>query len=122
MIKNYPRTIFVDLDGCIIKGAAPRAWQLPFELLPGVHETFMRWWEAGSHIVIVTGRLECARAWTEGELARLGIFYHQLVMGVGSGTRYLVNDTKPYDPVRPTAVAVNLLRDDGLANIEEFED
>jgi hypothetical protein len=118
MKRNHPRTIFVDLDGCIIKSCNPFTWYEPFVLLDGVLGALRDWWSAGIRIIIVTGRPGCVLCWTASELHRLRVPYHQLVMDVGSGTRYLVNDLKPYAPDEPTAVSINLVRDQGLAGIE----
>jgi NADPH-dependent 2,4-dienoyl-CoA reductase/sulfur reductase-like enzyme len=49
----------------------------------------------GYKIILTTGRKECMREATEVQLAEAGIFYDQLVMGIGGGPRYLINDKKP---------------------------
>jgi hypothetical protein len=121
---RFAATVFIDLDGVIVKHQDPMTWYDPLEVLPGVHETFTKWWNAGIKIIITTGRPESNRARLEEELSRLSIFYHQLVMDCGSGARYLINDVKPYDPVKPTAQAINLPRNAGLIAhdifVEEF--
>ena len=49
----------------------------------------------------------------------MGIFYDILIMGVGGGTRVLINDLKP-DREDLTALAYNIGRNKGLKNLEEF--
>ena len=50
---------------------------------------------------------------TVKQLEKAGIIYDQLIMGIGGGQRYLINDLKPgrdYD----TAISFNLKRDKGI--------
>jgi len=49
-------------------------------------------------------------------LHETGIFYDQLVMGLPTGPRVLVNDAKP-DGMK-TAYAVNLVRDTGIYEVD----
>jgi phosphoserine phosphatase len=120
MNKNFPSTIFVDLDGVLIQHCGPDTWFGDFIVLPGAHEALKRWWEAGCKIIIVTGRPSCLRQHVEDELRRHGLYYHQLIMDAGSGTRYVINDMKPYAPKVPTAVAVNVERNVGLNKYTEI--
>jgi hypothetical protein len=48
----------------------------------------------GAHIVLVTARPEVFRELLVKSLHAHGLVYHQLVMGVTSGERVLVNDQK----------------------------
>lgn len=113
---RFAPTVFIDLDGVLVEHRGPMTWYDPLVILPGVHETFTKWWNDGVKIIITTGRPASNRDRLEEELSRLGIFYHQLVMDCGSGPRYLINDIKPYDPVKPMAQAINLPRNVGLAS------
>jgi len=82
------------------------------EPLKGAISTTMQWHREGYKVILVTGRPEPFRKRTEDQLLRFGIIYDQLVMGVGSGPRYLINDiTKEH---KPTAFSVNVKRDEGL--------
>jgi hypothetical protein len=71
----------------------------------------------GHYIILTTARPEGVRASTERQLHEAGIFYDQLVMGLPTGPRVLVNDAKP-DGMK-TAHAVNLVRDTGIYEIKE---
>jgi hypothetical protein len=55
------------------------------------------------------------RAATEKQLAELGIFYDQLIMGMGGGPRIVINDNKPSG--QETAFAINLERNKGINDI-----
>jgi hypothetical protein len=117
MQSHHHATIFVDLDGTLIKHQAP-PWDDPMHVLPGVPEKMVRWWNSGALIIITTGRPECIRAKVVAQLEAAGLYYHQLVMGLTSGRRYLINDTKPYDPNTPMALSFNVQRDKGFENTE----
>ena len=45
-----------------------------------------------------------------------GIFYDQLIMGIGGGIRVVINDLKP-DENFETALAINLVRNKGVKNV-----
>jgi hypothetical protein len=53
---------------------------------------------------------------TEQQLREAGIFYDQLIMGVGGGHRYLINDRKPDGA--EYATAINLNRNEGIEKID----
>lgn len=97
MISAKP-TIFCDIDGTLVKHVALsescREDHI-MELLPGTLEKLMEWERNGFRIILTTGRKECMRKQTEKQLAQSGIFYDQLIMGIGGGARYLINDKKP---------------------------
>jgi hypothetical protein len=52
---------------------------------------------------------------TQKQLTEVGIFYDQLIMGISSGGRYLINDDKP-DGTK-TSFSINLPRNNGLGDI-----
>lgn len=113
-------TIFVDLDGTIIKhnGSLDRQLGTPPELLPGVKDAFADWYRKDYRIIITTGRKESMRKATEEQLRSLGIFYDVLLMGLGRGPRVIINDLKP-DSGNSTAISVNIKRNEGLVNLYE---
>jgi len=113
-----PNTYFVDIDGVLLKHQGSLSKIITggtFKndlLLEGVLEKINEWEAKGSRIILTTGRKESMRKITESQLDFHGIFYDQLIMGVGGGPRYLINDMKP-DGTK-TAFAVNLERNVGL--------
>jgi histidinol phosphatase-like enzyme len=119
-----PKTIFLDIDGVLLShaGALRFIWDVArdeehWRLLPGVQQKLQEWDEKGYKLILTTGRRECMRKDTEAQLAAHGIFYDQLVMGVGRGQRVIINDFKK-DSEEPTAVAICVKRDEGLVNVE----
>lgn len=120
MADNRPKTIFCDIDGTLIKHYPPTETAVPnfeHELLPLTIETLLDWDKKGYNIILVSGRREGARAQTELQLASLGIIYDQLILGIGGGKRYLINDRKPYGS-DDYAYAINLDRNKGIGGLK----
>ena len=119
MITNKKNTIFCDIDGTLIKSFGNLYKQIKQDpiLLDGTIEKLVEWDRLGHNIILTTGRRESLRKITEDQLCSLGIFYDQLIMGIGGGKRYLINDLKP-DSSDQTAEAINLIRNEGIKNVE----
>jgi len=116
---NRPKTIFCDIDGTLIKHHGAVSQQIAHrpEILDGILEKLDSWDRACYNIILTTGRKESLRDMTEKQLNSLGIIYDQLIMGLGGGTRILINDLKP-DSDEPTAIAINLKRNKGIKNVD----
>jgi histidinol phosphatase-like enzyme len=119
-----PKTIFLDIDGVLLWHARELAtiWDYARDeeddrRLPGVAEKLQEWDTKGYKIILTTGRRECMRQDTEQQLARHGIFYDLLIMGVGRGQRVVINDFKA-NSEEPTAVAICVTRNKGLVDVE----
>lgn len=115
-----PKTILLDIDGTLIEHVAPGApdyYERTSKLLPGVIKKFQEWDAKGYNIILITGRRESSREFTENQLIKLGLFWDQLIMGVGGGPRILINDIKPTG--EKTAFAINIERNKGLDGITD---
>lgn len=112
-------TYFLDIDGTLLHHADNLCNMMMWEPRPiqGTQETLLKWRADGHYIVITTARPEGLRSLTERQLHSVGIFYDQLVMGLTSGPRVLVNDTKPDGTI--TAISHSIERDSGIANIKD---
>jgi hydroxymethylpyrimidine pyrophosphatase-like HAD family hydrolase len=113
-----PKTIFCDIDGTLVKHVPPSVAASPkhkMELLDGTLEKLLEWDKKGYNIILTTGRKESLRNITEKQLSEVGIFYDQLVMGIGGGIRYLINDRKPEGD--ETSFNICLDRNKGIKNI-----
>ena len=122
-MNNKPKTIFCDIDGTLC--------EYPYTLdmggydfdnkvmkpLPGTLKKLWDWDKAGHIIILTTGRKEGMRESTERQLREAGIIYDRLLMGIGGGTRVLINDLKS-DRDGDTAIAINLKRDTGVKDVE----
>lgn len=114
-----PKTIFCDIDGTILRHfhKISTVLESPAELLEGVKKKFDQWDSQGYYIVLTSARKESTRAYTEAQLNRLGIAWDQLIMGVTSGTRVLINDRlQQSDPNR--AQCVNLVTDQSWTDVD----
>ena len=115
-IHDRPATIFCDIDGTLIKHAHPdEAAKNNYKanLLEGTIEKLLEWERKGYRIILTTGRKESMRPQTIKQLQEVGIVYDYLIMGFGSGPRYLINDMDPKKP-GDRAIAINLKRDKGI--------
>jgi len=112
------KTIFLDIDGCIFKHKGNLSTQIlePEELLPGVLEKINKWDADGHKIILVTGRKESLRSFTEKQLLKHGIYYDDLIMGVNRGERIIINDKKPTNDMT-VARAIQIPRNEGLINV-----
>jgi hydroxymethylpyrimidine pyrophosphatase-like HAD family hydrolase len=118
-MDTRPKTIICDIDGTLVKHNIPTKNTSPnkqLELLPGTVEKLSEWDAKGYNVILITGRIESMRAATEKQLAELGIFYDQLIMGIGGGPRYLINDCKENGD--EYAFSLNLPRNLGIKNID----
>jgi len=119
-IDKRPITIFCDIDGTLVKHSKPTETQQPsynMELLDGTLEKLLEWDKNGYNIILTTGRKESLRSATEKQLSECGIIYDKLIMGIGGGKRYLINDRKPYG-AEDYAIAINLPRNEGIKTLE----
>jgi len=84
--------------------------------LPGTIEKLTEWEVNGFRIILTTGRKESSRSVTEKQLAQAGIFYDQLIMGIGGGARYLINDKKSDGTIASFSFCPD--RNQGIKDIE----
>ena len=115
---NKPKTIICDIDGVLLEHLnLGVSCQVSAEPLEGTLEKINEWDAKGYNIILITGRRESYRKITEEQLTSYGIFYDQLIMGVGGGDRVIINDRKP-NSKRDTAYAINLNRNEGIENVK----
>jgi hydroxymethylpyrimidine pyrophosphatase-like HAD family hydrolase len=120
MKESRPKTIFCDIDGTLVRHSSPLKTTSPdfkMEILPGTLDKLIEWDRMGYNIILITGRREGARKETERQLSESGIIYDKLIMGVGGGMRYVINDRKPKGE-EDYAHAINLTRNEGIINIK----
>ena len=115
---NKPSTLFIDIDGTIFKHqhSISSVYENQPEILPGVREKLDAWDSLGHKIILVTARKESTRELTTNHLQRLAIPYDQLIMGVTSGIRVLINDS--LDTSYSRAISINVPTDGGFGNID----
>jgi ribonucleotide monophosphatase NagD (HAD superfamily) len=112
-------TFFVDIDGTIVKYR--KFSELSTAVLTPIQDVIdflNKSYDEGAHIVITTARPPQYELFTKQELEKLGVKYHQMIMGIGRGTRVVLNDKDPEMPDLPRAWGINFTRDKGLQDIE----
>ena len=108
-----PITIICDIDGTLVYHNDIISKMM---VIPGAIAKLIEWQKKGYNLILITGRRESMRKVTEEQLTHVGIAYDQLIMGVGPGPRYLINDRKE-DSQEETAVAINLMRNEGISKV-----
>jgi hypothetical protein len=120
-LEKVVKTIFCDIDGCLIAQVENYmehiANKRKFEVLPGTLAKLKEFETKDYRLILTTARKEGSRKITEQMLAELGVFYDQLVMGLGIGPRVVINDLKPGREDIPMAEAINLKRNEGIAKV-----
>ena len=113
-----PKTLFIDVDGTILKHqhTISDVYAQEAAVLPGVVSKINEWDSQGHRIILVTARKESTREITEQQLRKFGIAWDQLVMGVGGGTRVLINDKLTKNDA-DRAIGVNVVTDQGFGSI-----
>ena len=115
---DKPKTIICDIDGVLlVHKNQGLTGQLNSEPLSGTVEKINEWDAKGYNIILITGRRESLRKITEEQLQSFGIFYDNLIMGVGGGDRVIINDRKP-NSKRDTAYSINIDRNKGIENVK----
>jgi hypothetical protein len=117
-ITKYP-TYFVDIDGTLVKYR--KFSELSQSVLTPIQDVIdfvNKSYDEGCHIVITTARPQAYELFTKQELEKVGVKYHQIVMGIGRGTRVVLNDKDPDMPELPRAWGINFVRDKGLKDIQ----
>jgi hypothetical protein len=111
-------TLFIDFDGtcCEHFETLPEIMKGGTNILDGVFDKFQEWRNKGYYVVITTARPESLRAFTTGQIHQMGIYYDQLVMGIPTGPRVVINDEKPDGTI--TAYAKCVRRNKGLRHLE----
>jgi len=118
-MNSDKKTLIVDIDGTVLKhhgDGFKGQFDNPLTVLPGVVAKFKQWDIKSYNIIFLTGRRESHREETEKQLKDLGLIYDQLVMGVGPGPRYLINDRTPDG--EDYAHAINLDRNEGFSGLD----
>jgi len=109
------KTIFCDIDGTIFKQVPYDVInEFEFTILPGIKEKFEEWNNSKYIIILVSGREESKRDITIKQLYNAGIKYNQLILGIGSEDRYIINNNTKNEPDINRAFAISVKRDEGF--------
>lgn len=114
---SKPSTLFIDLDGTLLKHA--HAYSNIDEDQPLNQHVINKldYWDSLNHkIILVSARKESARSVTESILEKNKVPYDALILGLTSGKRYIVNDKLHVDD-DDRAVAINVITDNGFKGL-----
>ena len=107
-------TIFCDIDGTILKYRKFGTYESEMpQVIPSTLEYLKKEKANGSFIVLTSARPLDLYAFTQNEMIRCGVPFDRILLGIGRGVRYLINDKDPGDD-KDRAVAINLERDSGF--------
>jgi uncharacterized HAD superfamily protein len=115
MKKNH--TLFVDIDGTIIKYRAfDTLLTTEPEPIQDVVDYVNREYDNGAVIIITTARPSDLEVFTKQDLEKINLKYHQIVFDCGRGARILLNDKDPEYPDSDRAIGINFNRDEGFTD------
>lgn len=120
MSEVRPKTIFCDIDGTLVEQSSPdqtASHEFSPKILMGTLDKLKEWDKKGYNIILTTGRKESMRKATEKQLSLCGIYYDQLIMGIGGGERIIINNLKP-NGTKNYCSAINIPIDTGISNID----
>ena len=121
LVKNP--TLFVDIDGTLVKYRKFSEIETSeAEPIQDVVDYINNHYDSGSVIIITTARPEKYKQLTIDELNKVGVKFNKLITDCGRGTRVILNDLDPSNPGIRRAVGINLVRNEGLKNIEIPDD
>lgn len=125
MLESYPKTFFIDIDGTIVPNLSiedlDNALTIPNyiqELLPGV-KSFFNKLHRNDIVIFTTARESKYKELTERTLHHHKIRYHQMIMNLTVGQRFLINDT--VNMFYQKAIAINVLRNHGFGDPSVFD-
>jgi molybdopterin-guanine dinucleotide biosynthesis protein A len=115
--RNY-ENIICDIDGVLIKHH-PNSNNNSEDnvFLSNGWKKIEEWKKQHKKIILMTSRSKNTRNGLEKLLKENHIYYDELIMGVNPGTRYVINDIKPSHLFTKQAVAINIVRNDGIDNL-----
>jgi histidinol phosphatase-like enzyme len=114
-IKNP--TLFVDIDGTIIKYRQfANLINTEPEPIQDVIDFVNKEYDNGAVIIVTTARPSELELFTKQDLEKINLKYHQIVFDCGRGTRFLLNDRDPEYPDTDRAVGINFNRDEGFTD------
>jgi len=118
-------TYFIDIDGTLLEHIEDWENIENYETLKALPHAVSKtnlWYNRGDIIILTTARPEDLRDITIRQLDNAGIKYTKLLMDMGGGVRYLINDV-PKKYGRDKAISYNVLRNvEGLERVEDIDE
>jgi hypothetical protein len=118
-LRAQKQTFFIDIDGTLLHLSNHVSYESDTKLiLPYTLNRLEQWKKDGHEIVLTTGRETVRRNLLVKQLSDLKIPYDQLITGLPSGPRVVINDKKPYCIFHQMAQSVQLRRNEGISRVE----
>lgn len=118
MPAQFRGTIFCDIDGTLVVHEDKADYSRLPQLLPGSREKLRHWISEGYCVVLCTARHREDEPRLVEILRELDLPYHQIVTGLPSGVRIVINDRKPSAMFTTQAASLEIARDQGIAAVE----
>ena len=115
--RRNKKSIFCDIDGVLIQHEAKPSYKLENTILLENVLTKLREWKKSSKIILTTARSNKYKYKLEEIFKKLKVPYDDLICGLPSGQRILINDIKPSMPFVMQAISINLDRNIGIKDI-----
>lgn len=125
--KNFypePKTIIIDFDGVLVKhdnaGGVKSNKKIFTYPTTGILKNIglvNKEYEEGSFVVVMSARPVKEKNKIKNELTKHMINYHELVLGVASGSRIVINDKKKSHPNIKTAIALEIKRNTSIKKL-----
>lgn len=119
-ILRSKMTFFCDIDGVLLKHNDHSTNNINNNLIINGFEKLQQLKADGHKIILTTARNKKNKKDLEKLLNNKNIVYDELVMGCNPGSRILINDRKPSKPFSQQAIAYEVQRDLGLANLNLY--
>ena len=117
-LRAKQKTFFIDIDGTLLfLDDGIRYGVSENSVLPGTIEKLEEWKREGHAIILTTGRDSERREQLIELLRNLKIPYDELITGLPSGSRIVINDKKPYNALQKMAISIQIERNEGIQHI-----
>lgn len=120
-LRRKKCTIFCDIDGVLIKHSPHSTCVLKDNEIIESKQTVNKleyWRNKGYKIILTTARHTKFKSEIIELLRELNIPYDDIITGLNSGPRYVINDIKPTNNFVHMAIGINLARNNGINNID----
>lgn len=113
IIRRKYRSFFVDIDGVVFKNKGKfgvNNWYSKNILLKKNVKKLLTLNNSGAEIIFCSARSEDQKSRLNQELKNIGFKNFRIILGINHSQRVIINDFTDQNP-NPTAVAINILRD-----------
>lgn len=121
--RNRYRTLMIDIDGVMVENSGEYGtlrWGESNGIVANIDYINSLYEDGRVQVILTTARPERVRKLTINQLDRVGLKYHQLVMGLWHAKRIIVNDYSATNPYKACS-AINVKRNGEIAELVKGE-